>query len=39
VIIEEKPPDADASFTWSKAQESAFAKVWENDEDAVYDSL
>jgi hypothetical protein len=24
---------------WLKAQETAFAKVWDNDEDAVYDSL
>ncbi len=24
---------------WMKVQESAFAKVWENDEDSVYDSL
>ncbi len=24
---------------WLKAQEGAFAKVWDNDEDAVYDSL
>lgn len=25
--------------SWLKAQETAFAKVWDNDEDAVYDSL
>jgi hypothetical protein len=24
---------------WLKAQEESFAKVWDNDEDAVYDSL
>lgn len=24
---------------WLKAQEPTFAKAWENDEDAVYDSL
>jgi len=24
---------------WLKAQEAAFARVWENDEDAVYDNL
>ena len=24
---------------WLKAQESAFSRVWENDEDAVYDTL
>jgi hypothetical protein len=27
------------SATWSKSQETAFSKVWDNDEDAVYDSL
>ena len=24
---------------WMKAQEAAFAKAWENDEDAAYDSM
>lgn len=24
---------------WLRAQERAFARVWDNDEDAVYDSL
>lgn len=24
---------------WLKAQESSFAKVWDNDEDAVYDRM
>ncbi len=24
---------------WAQAQESSFAKVWDNDEDAVYDNL
>jgi len=37
VIIQEKRPQEDLS--WLKAQEAAFAKVWDNDEDAVYDSL
>jgi hypothetical protein len=27
------------SLTWVKGQEPAFAKVWDNDQDAVYDSL
>ena len=39
VIIQEGKPDADDPLLWLKAQETAFAKVWENDEDAVYDSL
>jgi hypothetical protein len=39
VIIQEPRPDRDESMSWLKAQETAFAKVWENDEDAVYDSL
>jgi TusA-related sulfurtransferase len=39
VIIQERRPEADDFVSWLKAQEMAFAKVWENDEDAVYDSL
>jgi TusA-related sulfurtransferase len=39
VIIQDSQPDADASVSWLKAQEAAFAKVWENDKDAVYDAL
>jgi TusA-related sulfurtransferase len=39
VIVQERPADADDTLAWLKAQETAFAKVWENDEDAVYDSL
>jgi hypothetical protein len=39
VIIQEGQPDADDTVSWLKAQETPFAKVWENDEDAVYDSL
>ena len=30
---------ASDTHAWMRAQESAFAKVWNNDEDAVYDSL
>ena len=37
VIVPEKETGPDTS--WLKAQETAFAKVWDNDEDAVYDSL
>lgn len=39
VIFQEAPGDEDDSLAWLKAQEAAFAKVWDNDEDAVYDSL
>ena len=39
VIIQEARADSDDSSSWLKAQETAFAKVWDNDEDAVYDSL
>ena len=39
VIVQERRPEGDDSLAWLKAQEAAFAKVWENDEDAVYDSL
>lgn len=38
VIIQDTGADDDSS-SWLKAQETAFAKVWDNDEDAVYDSL
>jgi hypothetical protein len=37
VVFEEKR--VDVSVSWLKAQETAFARVWDNDEDAVYDSL
>jgi TusA-related sulfurtransferase len=39
LIVEEKQQDRDDHAAWLKAQEDAFAKVWDNDEDAVYDSL
>jgi hypothetical protein len=39
VIIQDSQPDADDSVSWLKAQEAAFAKVWENDEDAAFDAL
>jgi hypothetical protein len=32
-------PAREDDFAWLKAQEQSFAKVWDNDEDAVYDSL
>ena len=30
---------ADDEYPWAKGQESSFAKVWENNEDAIYDEL
>jgi TusA-related sulfurtransferase len=39
VIIQERRPEEDDASAWLKAQETAFAKVWDNQEDAVYDSL
>ncbi|HEV3143410.1 MAG TPA: hypothetical protein VGZ47_05930 [Gemmataceae bacterium] len=40
VIVEgpEREHNKEAS-SWLKAQERAFAEVWDNDEDAVYDAL
>lgn len=26
-------------YAWQSAQEQAFSKVWDNDEDAIYDDL
>jgi hypothetical protein len=39
LITRERRADADDASGWLKAQEAAFTKVWDNDEDAVYDSL
>lgn len=39
VIIQQASQTADDASSWLKAQETAFARVWDNDEDAVYDSL
>jgi hypothetical protein len=39
IILEGPAPEASEKRLWLKAQETAFAKVWDNDEDAVYDSL
>ncbi len=40
VVIFQDPPAKTADATlWLKAQEAAFAAVWDNDEDAIYDSL
>jgi hypothetical protein len=39
VILEGSSPELSEKNLWLKAQEAAFTKVWDNDEDAVYDSL
>jgi len=39
VIFESVSPDQAEKRLWLKAQENAFARVWENDEDEIYDSL
>jgi len=39
LIVQEKQREASDDSLWLKAQETAFAKAWDNDEDAVYDSL
>ncbi len=40
LIIFDKPPSKDEeNLIWQKAQEHAFAKVWDYDEDALYDTL
>jgi len=39
VIFQDLSPEQVERQLWLKAQETAFAKVWENDEDEIYDSL
>jgi hypothetical protein len=39
VIIQERPEEADNTLSWLKARETAVAKVRDNEDDAVYDSL
>lgn len=38
VIIPDSAVRENDKTAWTRAQESAFSKVWDNDEDAVYDS-
>ena len=37
LIFNDSPTGADAA--WLRTQEQAFAKVWDNEEDAAYDQL
>ena len=39
VVFDRSPAEDDDRSHWLKSQEAAFAKVWENDEDAIYDTL
>lgn len=39
ILIYAADDSAAESLAWLKAQEASFAKVWENEEDAVYDQL
>ena len=39
VVIFEAPKTDPVRSAWNKAQESALAQAWENEEDAVYDEL
>lgn len=39
VIFDSVPSDNGKRLSWLKAQEAAFAKVWDNDEDSIYDTL
>jgi hypothetical protein len=39
LVFDDLPKSKTDSQLWLKAQEEAFAKVWDNPEDAVYDSL
>jgi hypothetical protein len=40
LVLSEDREDRDQQrLFWMSAQESAFARVWDNDEDAIYDSL
>jgi hypothetical protein len=39
VVFEGSGGPSSETHAWMKTQESAFARIWSNDEDAVYDSL
>ena len=38
-IFQEPGEETSDRQSWAKAQETAFAEIWNNDEDAFYDSL
>lgn len=39
ILIFEGAGRADEGQAWQEAQESVFAKAWDNDEDAIYDAM
>ena len=39
VIFQETTAALEETSAWLRAQETTFTKVWDNNEDAVYDSL
>ena len=39
IVIFEDAPDAEDRAVWLRAQEAAFARAWDNPEDAIYDHL
>ena len=39
VIFNSAATTADDRASWLKAQQAAFAKVWDNDKDSIYDRL
>ena len=39
VGVPEAPIGADDAETWLAAQQESFARVWDNEEDSVYDAL
>lgn len=39
VVFEMREAETEDRRAWLKAQESAFTKAWDNEEDAIYDTL
>jgi hypothetical protein len=39
IVFQNGRKDDPERSDWMKAQEASFVKVWDNDEDAVYDEL
>jgi len=39
LVFASDPAQARERLAWTRAEDLAFAKAWDNDEDAIYDSL
>ena len=39
LVFENGAESGEEREAWTRSQESAFAKAWDNDEDAIYDKL